>query len=258
MRIDILTLFPEMFAGPLDASIIGRARQASIIDVRLVNIRDFAEGKHKVTDDYPYGGGTGMVMKPEPVFKALDWIIEGRDVRPWILLMTPQGRVFTQETARFLSKKPGLVFVCGHYEGVDERIRLAVDDELSIGDYILTGGEIPCMVIVDAVSRLLPGVLGHSASAANDSFSEGILEGPQYTRPPEFRGMEVPEILLSGDHGKVRRWRRKEALRRTLARRGDLIQKVTLNREDEEILEEIRAEGGTASAAEGARPRRSG
>ncbi|MCR4398389.1 MAG: tRNA (guanosine(37)-N1)-methyltransferase TrmD [Firmicutes bacterium] len=244
MKIDILTIFPEMFFGPLSASILGRAAQAGVLRFEVINIRDYAEGKHKVTDDYPYGGGTGMVMKPEPVYAALDSIIARAPERPWIVLMTPQGDVFNQRVARDLSKKGHLVIVCGHYEGVDERIRFAVDQEISIGDYVLTGGEIPALAVIDAVSRLVPGVLGDEASALTDSFADGILEGPQYTRPREFRGMEVPEVLLSGDHERVRLWRRREALKRTLTRRPDLLDKANLSEEDRGLLREVKRELG--------------
>lgn len=244
MRIDVLTLFPEMFSGPLGVSMLGRAAENGLVQFQITNIRDFAEGKHKITDDYPFGGGTGMVMKPEPVFAAIDAITMDGGERPWILLMTPQGEVFNQRMAAELSRKDRLAIVCGHYEGFDERIRTAVDQEISIGDYVLTGGEIPALVLIDAVCRLVPGVLGDELSATDDSFAMGILEGPQYTRPREFRGMEVPDVLISGDHEKVRVWRRKEALRRTLLRRADLLDRVTLSEEDHRLLEEIRAEDG--------------
>ncbi|MGE5484665.1 MAG: tRNA (guanosine(37)-N1)-methyltransferase TrmD [Ignavibacteriales bacterium] len=245
LRVDVLTLFPEMFEGPLGASIVGKAIEKGLLDVRITNIRDYAEGKHKVTDDYPYGGGTGMVMKPEPVYAAIDATVEGAAGRPWIVLMTPQGEVFNQGIAEDLSRKEHLVIVCGHYEGFDERIRFAADQEISIGDYVLTGGEIPALVVVDAVCRLVPGVLGDEMSAEQDSFTQGVLEGPQYTRPREFRGMEVPEVLLSGDHERVRLWRRKEALRRTLVRRRDLLERVELSDEDRRLLAEVEAENPT-------------
>ncbi|NPV71210.1 MAG: tRNA (guanosine(37)-N1)-methyltransferase TrmD [Firmicutes bacterium] len=242
MKIDVLTLFPEMFSGPLDASIIKRARDNGLVDVRVTNIREYAPGKHKVTDDYPYGGGSGMVMKPEPVYAALEAVIGNRDCKPWVVLMTPQGEVFNQSVAERLSRLSWFVLVCGHYEGVDERIRYTVDQEISIGDYVLTGGELPALVVIDAVCRLIRGVLGDEESALADSFASGILEGPQYTRPREFRGMRVPDVLLSGDHEKVRRWRRKEALRRTLVRRRDLVRRELLTAEDIELLEEIESE----------------
>lgn len=245
MIVDILTLFPEMFEGPLGASILGRALEKGLLSVRVTNIRDYAEGRHKVTDDCPYGGGTGMVMKPEPVYAAIDDAVERSAARPWIVLMTPQGEVFSQAIAWDLARRVHLVFVCGHYEGFDERIRLGVDQEISIGDYVLTGGEIPALVVVDAVCRLVPGVLGDDMSAVQDSFAQGLLEGPQYTRPREFRGMEVPEVLLSGDHEKVRLWRRKEALRRTLIRRRDLLDGMALSDEDRRLLAEVRGETTT-------------
>lgn len=235
MRIDILTLFPNFFVGPFDESIIKRARTAGLVDLRLTNIRDFATDRHRTVDDTPYGGGPGMVMKPEPVFAAIEAV---RQPDSWVILLSPQGRLFRQAVARELSTRPHLVLVCGHYEGVDERIREhAVDDEISIGDYVVTGGEIAAVVVVDAVVRLLPGVLGAEASLAEESHAEGLLEYPHYTRPAEFRGWRVPEILLSGNHGRIARWRRWQALERTLARRPDLMQPHHL-----EELERLRQE----------------
>jgi len=243
MRIDIITIFPEAFA-PLDLSILGRARAAGIVDIRVHNLRDFTTDRHRTVDDYPYGGGAGMVMKPEPFFAAVEAIMrEARTARPRIILTTPQGRLFTQEIAKELASWDHLILLCGHYEGVDERVSEGLaTDEISIGDYVLTGGELAAMVIVDAVVRLIPGVVGEEESVRQDSFSEGLLDYPQYTRPPEFRGMRVPEVLLSGHHEQIRRWRRKEALRRTLLRRPDLLRKANLTEEDQRLLEEIQRE----------------
>lgn len=221
MRIDILTIFPQMFAGPFAESIIKRAREKGLVAINLVNIRDYSRDKHKSVDDYPYGGGAGMVMKPEPVFLATE-AVRGKNSR--VILLSPQGEVLRQEKVRELARRPHLILICGHYEGVDERIReRLVDEEISIGDYILTGGELPAMVLVDAVVRLIPGVLGTPVSLEEESFSRDLLEYPQYTRPREFRGLQVPEILLSGNHQEVARWRREQAIRRTLEKRPDLL-----------------------------------
>lgn len=239
MRIDILTLFPGMFAGPFDESIIKRARERGIIEVGVHDIREYAGDRHRVVDDYPYGGGVGMVMKPEPVHRALEAVKDGRSEGPWVVLMTPQGDVFKQEIARELSEKPWLVLLCGHYEGVDERIREhMVDQEISIGDYVLTGGELPAMVVADAVVRLLLGVMGSSESADEESFSQDLLEYPQYTRPADYEGWQVPEILLSGNHGAIRRWRREQAILRTAARRPDLLERAELTQQERQWLEE--------------------
>ena len=256
MRFDVLTLFPELFSSFLKETIPGRAVKAGLVDIRLVNIRSFASGRHLVTDDTPYGGGGGMVMKPEPVFEAVESVL-GLALHPRslgthptplasdsnipIILLTPQGRVFTQRVAEELSRHDHIVFICGRYEGVDERIRgSSVDLELSIGDYVLSGGEMAAMVVMDAVSRLVPGVLGGERSAQEDSFEEGLLEYPQYTRPRAFKGQEVPAVLLSGDHEKIRVWRRTESLKRTLERRPDLLQKAMLTEEDKRILAKLR------------------
>ncbi|MDR7435126.1 MAG: tRNA (guanosine(37)-N1)-methyltransferase TrmD [Armatimonadota bacterium] len=243
MRIDIVTIFPEAFT-PLELSILGRARAAGIVDIHIHNLRDFTTDRHRTVDDYPYGGGAGMVMKPEPFFAAVEAILrEARTERPRIILTTPQGRLFNQAIARELASCDHLILLCGHYEGVDERVALGLaTDEISIGDYVLTGGELAAMVIVDAVVRLIPGVVGEEESVRQDSFSEGLLDYPHYTRPPEFRGMRVPEVLLSGHHEAIRRWRRKEALRRTLLRRPDLLNRANLTEEDRRFLEEIRRE----------------
>lgn len=238
MRFDIFTLFPEMFAGPLDASIIGRARAEGLVEVALHNPRDVTTDRHHIVDDYPYGGGAGMVMKPEPLFAAVEAAYQGGP----IILLSPQGRLFTQAVARELAAEPRITLLSGHYEGVDERVRehLATD-EISIGDFVLTGGELAAMVIVDAVSRLLPGVLA-PGSTDEESHTAGLLEYPHYTRPVEFRGWRVPGILLSGHHAAIARWRRKEALRRTRARRPDLLAKVELSAEDRKLLAEMEAE----------------
>ena len=222
MEFDILTLFPGIFAGPLDESILKRARESGLVQIRVHNLRDFTHDKHRVVDDRPYGGGPGMLMKPEPIFEAVEKL-----QRPdsCVVLMTPQGKPFTQADAGQFAGKPHLIIICGHYEGVDERVREAlVDEEISIGDYVLTNGALAAAVVVDAVTRLLPGAIGHEQSAADDSFATGMLEGPQYTRPPEFRGMRVPDVLLSGDHGAVEKWRVNEARQRTRQRRPDLLE----------------------------------
>lgn len=236
VRVDVLTLFPEMFAGPIDHSIVGRARQRGLLDVRLINIRDFATDKHRIVDDTPYGGGPGMVLKPEPLYAAVE-AVRGPDSH--VILMDPQGQPFTQKRAWQLAEKEHLVLVCGHYEGIDERVRALMDEELSIGDYVLTGGELPAMVVLDAVCRLLPGALGEAASAREDSFEDGLLDHPHYTRPSVFRDMAVPEVLLSGHHEEIRRWRRREALRRTALRRPDLLARARLTEEDRRWLAEM-------------------
>jgi tRNA (guanine37-N1)-methyltransferase len=225
MKIDVLTLFPEMFAGPLDASIIQRARKAGILELRVHNLRDYTHDNYKTVDDRPFGGGPGMVLKCEPIFEALE-ALAGRET--WTVLLTPAGTVFNQECAASLAKRAHVLFICGAYEGIDERVRERwVDAELSIGDYVLTNGSLPAMVVIDAVTRLLPGALGHDQSAVDESFSQGLLEYPHYTRPAEFRGMKVPEVLLSGNHGAIEKWRREQALLRTARRRPDLLEKKT-------------------------------
>ncbi len=242
MRFDVLTLFPELFSSFLKETILGRAVKAGLVDIRLVNIRSFARGRHLVADDTPFGGGQGMVMKPGPISRALESIDRTKD-RSLVLLLTPQGRTFDQPLAWDLSRMEQLILICGRYEGVDERIRMTcVDMELSIGDYVLSGGEMAAMVVMDAVSRLVPGVLGGEKSAQEDSFEDGLLEYPQYTRPRVFKNQEVPEILLSGDHEKIRVWRRTESLKRTLERRPDLLEKAALTEEDKRILAKLRRE----------------
>jgi tRNA (guanine37-N1)-methyltransferase len=241
MRIDILTLFPEMFKGPFRESIIKRAVERGLVEISIHNIRDFSADRHHVVDDYPYGGGAGMVMKPEPLFAAVEGVLsplseEEKSCLP-IILLTPQGRLFSQEAAQELSTRKRVLLICGHYEGVDERVRehLATD-EISIGDYVLTGGELPAMVVVDAVVRLLPGVLGSLESAAEESHAAGLLEYPQYTRPVDFRGWRVPDILLSGHHAEIAKWRRHESLRRTFERRPDLLDKARLSDKEKELI----------------------
>jgi tRNA (guanine37-N1)-methyltransferase len=251
MRFDVFTLFPSIFESPLQESILKRAIDAGLIEVRLHNIRDYATDKHHVTDDYPYGGGGGMVMKPEPIFAAVEAVLEvgrGKMEAPPptsssqspipIILLTPQGRVFNQGVARELARHARIALICGRYEGVDERVRehLATD-EISIGDYVLTGGELAALVIVDTVARLLPGALGDAGATADDSHAGGLLEYPHYTRPPDFRGWQAPDVLLSGNHAEVERWRRRQALLRTWRRRPDLIARASLSPEEREFLE---------------------
>jgi tRNA (guanine37-N1)-methyltransferase len=221
MDIDIVTLFPAMFAGPFDESIVKRARERGVVSINLVNLREFGLGRHRTVDDTPYGGGPGMVLRPEPLAAAID-SVRRPDSR--VVLLTPQGRLLRQSLVRDLAQLAHLVLVCGHYEGVDERVLSLIDDELSIGDYVLTGGELPAMIVVDAVARLLPGALGAGESAAQDSHgAEGLLDWPHYTRPPEFRGQSIPEVLLSGNHARIAAWRREQALQRTASRRPDLL-----------------------------------
>ncbi|MCM0084063.1 tRNA (guanosine(37)-N1)-methyltransferase TrmD [Geomonas sp. Red32] len=239
MKFDILTLFPAMFDGPLTESIIKRATENGLIEIGLHNIRDWALDKHATADDSPYGGGAGMVMKVEPLAGAIEAVKE-KSPRSKVILTTPAGRPFSHQVAEGLSREEGLIIICGRYEGVDERVRtLFVDDEISLGDFVLTGGEIAAMVIVDAVSRLVPGVLGHDDSAQYDSFADGLLEYPQYTRPPEFRGEKVPDILLSGNHAGIAKWRRKEQFRRTLASRPELLENIELSKADKKLLAEV-------------------
>jgi len=238
MRFDVLTLFPGMIASPFAESILGKAADRALIDIRAHNLRDWAEGKHLTTDDTPYGGGDGMVMKVDPIARALQ-ALRRETPGSKVLLMTPQGRRFDQSAAAELAALPGLIFVCGRYEGIDERVRGLVDAEYSLGDFVLTGGELPAMMIIDAVARLLPGVLGSSGSAVHDSFADGLLEYPQYTRPVEFQGERVPEILLSGNHVAIARWRRREQLRRTLERRPELLETLELSEGDRQLLDEL-------------------
>ena len=239
MKFDILTLFPDLFHAFLQESILGRAVKRGLVDIKLTDIRSFARGPHRVTDDRPYGGGNGMVMKPGPVYRALQAVDRPKG-KSLVVLLTPQGKTFEQSKAWELSRLDQLILICGRYEGVDERIRKGlVDMELSIGDYVLSGGELGAMVVIDAVSRLLPGVLGGENSAKDDSFEDGLLEYPHYTRPQVFKGKNVPSVLLSGDHEKIRLWRRTESLKRTLERRPDLLKKTKLKQEDEAILAKL-------------------
>jgi tRNA (guanine37-N1)-methyltransferase len=242
MRFDILTIFPEMFSAILREGIVGRAVKRGIVDVRIINIRDFAKGAHRTTDDRPYGGGDGMVMKPGPIYRALKAIDRVGD-RNLGILLSPQGDRFEQKTAWELSRWDQIILICGRYEGVDERVRLTcIERELSVGDYILSGGELAALVVMDAVSRLVPGVLGGLRSNLEDSFEDGLLEYPQYTRPGVFQREAVPPVLLSGDHKRIRMWRRTQSLKRTLERRPDLLQKARLSPEDESILAKLKRE----------------
>ncbi len=245
MRIDIVSVLPTVFGPVLDASILGRAQAHGAIDVAVHDLRDWTDDRHRTTDDYPFGGGPGMVMKPEPVFRALDDVSSQTDVDPYVIIMSPQGRRLDQALVRELSELPRIVILCGRYEGFDERILSRADIEVSIGDYVLTGGELPALVLVDAIARLQPGVLGCEDSATDESFSEGLLEYPQYTRPADFRGMKVPDVLLSGDHGRVAAWRRRESLRRTAQRRPDLLRFVELDEEETAFVRDIAEEETT-------------
>ncbi len=263
MQFEVFTLLPEVFPSYLETSIIKRARERGLIHVRVHNIRDYTHDKHHMTDDTPYGGGGGMVMKPDPVFEAVesvlglnadptppfDYSLEEReasaqgelDPKIPIILLTPQGRVFNQSIAQELSQHPHIALLCGRYEGIDERIREhLVTDEISIGDYVLTGGELPALILIDAISRLLPDVLGDPTGAQDDSHAMGLLEYPHYTRPPEFRGWKIPEVLLSGAHAKIDKWRREQALLRTLKKRPDMLEKADLSKEDKKFVESLK------------------
>ena len=253
MQFDIFTILPEVFHPYLDTSILNRARQKGLIDVRVHNIRDYTHDKHHTTDDTPYGGGGGMVMKPEPVFEAVESVLglaPGADqAQPKppsntpIILLTPQGRVFTQRVAEELSHYEHIALLCGRYEGVDERIRESlVTDEISIGDYVLTGGELPALLVIDAISRLIPGVLGDPTGAEDDSHSMGLLEYPHYTKPPEFRGAKVPDVLVSGNHARIEKWRREQALTRTFHKRPDMLEKADLSKNDLKFLEQLKSQ----------------
>ena len=238
MRIHIFTLFPEMFQGPLDHSILGRATANGLLNLSLHNIRDHADDAHHTVDDYPYGGGPGMVMKPEPLFTAVESVLGGTSPGFPVVLLTPQGKQFTQAEAQRLAAESTVALICGHYQGVDERIRRHLaTEELSIGDYVLTGGELAAMVVVDAVARLLPGVLGSAEAAPADSYATGLLQHPHYTRPAQFRGWSVPEILLSGNHEQIARWRREQSLRHTRERRPDLLQSAPLSEDERRLLD---------------------
>ena len=239
MHIDVLTLFPEMFEGIFDLGIMKRAIDRKLVSIGLHNIRDYTHDKHHTADDYPYGGGAGMVLKPEPIFEAVE-AIDKKEGTP-IILLSPQGRLFTQEVAQELSQHSRLVLICGHYEGIDERVReYLATDEISIGDYVLSGGELAAMVVIDSVFRLVPGVLGSEASPLDDSHVGGLLEYPQYTRPPQYRGWPVPEVLLSGNHAQINSWRREQAIRRTLEQRPELLARAELSSEEERLVERLR------------------
>lgn len=240
MLIDVITIFPEMVAVPLQQSILKRAADKGILEVRVHNLRDFTQDKHQTVDDYPYGGGAGMLMKPEPIFRAVNSL---KQEKTKVILMCPQGEVFSQPKARELARDEHLLFICGHYEGVDERVRdYLVDEEISIGDYVLTGGELPALVVIDSLSRMIPGVVKEIDSVIQDSFYNGLLDYPQYTRPAEFSGYKVPEVLLSGHHENIALWRRKEALRRTFLKRPDLLAKKELSQEEIRLCQEIKKE----------------
>jgi tRNA (guanine37-N1)-methyltransferase len=246
MRFDIVTIFPSMIQQALGAGIVGRAIDRQVLDVVVHDLREFTTDRHRVVDDMPYGGGPGMVLKPEPLMRALDAIAAADVGVPTVLLTSPQGTTLTQQVVRRLSRLPRIVLLCGRYEGIDERVRSRVDEEVSIGDYVLSGGELPALVIVDAVARLVPGVVGDEQSVAEDSFSRGLLDFPQYTRPAEIAvgttTLKVPDVLLSGNHAEIRRWRKREALARTLARRPDLLQHADLDDEERTLLGELLAQ----------------
>jgi tRNA (guanine37-N1)-methyltransferase len=245
MRIDVLTLFPEMFQTPFSFGIFKRAIDRKLVSINMHNIRDYTHDRHHTVDDYPYGGGAGMVLKPGPIFETLEVVrtainVEEEGGQLPIILLTPQGRPFSQKIARELAEHSNLILVCGHYEGVDERVREhMITDEISIGDYVLTGGELPALVIIDAVLRLVPGVLGSAESCQDDSHARGLLEYPQYTRPEEYKGWRVPEVLLSGDHARIARWRREQTIRRTMARRPELLNKADLSPDDKKLVERL-------------------
>ena len=251
MQFEVFTLLPDVFPPYLESSILQRAQQRGLVDVRIHNIRDYTHDRHHTTDDTPYGGGGGMVMKPEPVFEAIETVLgsppaqslpaEGARQGIPVILLTPQGRVFTQRVAEELARHERIALLCGRYEGVDERIREhLVTDEISVGDYVLTGGELPALILIDAISRLIPGVLGDPTGAEDDSHSMGLLEYPHYTRPPEFRGWRVPEVLLSGDHGKIEKWRKEQALIRTFRKRPDMLEKAELSEADKRFVENLK------------------
>jgi len=245
MRCDVLTIFPDIIKAYLNESILRRAQEKGLLDVRVYNLRDFASGRHRKVDDYPFGGGAGMVLKPEPIFEAVE-SLKGDGEERRVVLLSPQGRVFTQSIAEEFSKSgQRFIFICGRYEGIDERVRLAlIDEEISIGDYVITGGELATLIIIDAATRLIPGALGDERSAEEESFTSQLLEYPHYTRPRDFRGMKVPEVLLSGNHKEIWLWRRREALRRTLRMRPDLLERIELSELDRKIVSEIREEEG--------------
>lgn len=243
MRIDVLTLFPRMFEGPLGESIIGKAREKGLLEINVSNFRDYSDNKHQTVDDYPYGGGAGMLLKVQPVYDNIKAIEEAApETKKRVILLDPAGKPFDQKMAEEFSTEGHLVFICGHYEGYDERIRSLVTDEVSLGDYVLTGGELGAMVMIDATVRLLPEVLGNQTSAQTDSHSTGLLEHPQYTRPAEFKGMKVPEVLMNGNHKLIEQWQLKESLRRTFQRRPDMLENYPLTEEMQKLLKEIEEE----------------
>ncbi|CAM2822104.1 MULTISPECIES: tRNA (guanosine(37)-N1)-methyltransferase TrmD [Dellaglioa] len=242
MKIDVLSLFPEMFDGPMKQSIVGKAIDNNVLDLKLTNFRDFTTDKQNHVDDYPYGGGAGMLLQAQPVFDALEAVQKESNTKGKVILLDPAGRKFDQKVAEEFANEEHLTFICGHYEGYDERIRELVTDEVSLGDYILTGGELGAMVMIDATVRLLPEVLGNKESAPGDSFSNGLLEYPQYTRPADFRGMKVPDVLTNGNHKLIEEWRQKESLRRTLERRPDLLEDIQLSKQQVEWLADIKSE----------------
>jgi tRNA (guanine37-N1)-methyltransferase len=245
MTIDIITIFPQMVEAALSEGVVGRAREAGVVDVRARDLRDYTEDRHRTVDDEAYGGGPGMVMKPEPIFAAIEAIAQERGAASAVVLMTPQGRKFSHAEAERLSKLDRLVVICGRYEGVDERVaETLVTDELSIGDYVLTGGELPALVVVDAVVRLVPGVVGDAESVATESFVGGLLDYPHYTRPAVFRDLAVPDVLLSGHHGEIERWRRRERVKRTAARRPDLIDRAALDADERREVERLQESTG--------------
>ena len=239
MRFDVLTLFPDMFNAVLGDSIISRARDKGLVEMNFINIRDYSLNKHKKTDEYPYSGGGGMLMTPQPIYDAYQSIVKDLDYKPYTIYMSPQGKVLNQQMAVDLSEKKHIVILCGHYEGVDQRILdMLVDCEISIGDFVLTGGEIPAMAVIDSVARMIPGVLSSQSAYENESHFSGLLEYPQYTRPEEFMGMKVPDVLLSGNHAKIEEWKRQESLRNTLKKRPDLLEKAELTKKDIKFLKQ--------------------
>jgi tRNA (guanine37-N1)-methyltransferase len=242
MTVDIVTIFPAMIEQPLAAGIVGRAIERGTLDVKVRDLRDYTTDRHRVVDDVPYGGGPGMILKPDPIFRALDAIAAERGDALTVIMTSPQGRRFTQAEAERLSRLEHIVLLCGRYEGFDERVRERVTEELSIGDYVLTGGELPALVVLDAVARFVPGVVGDEQSVAQDTFSRGLLNHPQYTRPPEIGDLRVPDVLMSGNHAEIRRWRKREALRRTLERRPDLLEAASLDDEEAQLLRELKGE----------------
>jgi len=243
MKFDVLTLFPDMFSLVLGDSIIGRAKKAGLIETNFINIRDFSKNKHKKTDDYPYSGGGGMLMMPEPIYDAYLSTITDEDKKPYVIYMSPQGKTFNQEKAKELSKKDHIVILCGHYEGVDQRVLdMIVDEEISIGDFVLTGGEIPAMAVIDSVSRMIPGVLSGEDNYKNESHYSGLLEHPQYTRPEEFMGVRIPDVLLSGHHKNIEEWKRLKSIEVTYKKRPDLLEKAELTKKERDFVENLKTE----------------